>query len=163
MSRRAKNSRFRNSLGFENYEKWLLVDDFLSQLLGSQVRGGDDHMYKPTIAIANLLFNAPGLDAITYPSVASADRGINICMLPGKADKFFTPFEAWQIRVGDPATHPETGEILRGVKFLYRSRQIRSDGTIEWRQPGDGINPEEVKRFVRRRVQPLPRWPESAK
>jgi len=65
----------------------LLIDDFLSELLGSPVADGEEYKYKPTIALAKRLFTAPGLDAINYPSVATSDHCINICMLPEKADK----------------------------------------------------------------------------
>ena len=41
------------------------------------------------------------LDAVTFPSVATTDHGINICMTPDKADQFFVPFEAWMVRLDE--------------------------------------------------------------
>jgi hypothetical protein len=152
-------SHFRSRLGPANYKKWLLIDDYLSEIFGTPVSEGEDYKYKPTIALAKLLFTAPGLDAVNYPSVATEDHGINICMIPEKADQLFVPSEAWQVRVGDNASHPESGEPLQGITFLSRSHEIGSDRIIEWRSPGDGISPEAIARFCRRRVQNLREWP----
>jgi hypothetical protein len=155
-------SHFRRHLGAINYKKWLLIDDYLSEIFGGPVAEGEDYKYKPTIALADILFTAPKLDAVTYPSVATSDHGINICMAPEKADEFFVPFEAWMVRVDERALHPETGQVLHRVHFLNRSQEIGADGAIIWRPIGEGINPEEIMRFVRRRMSSLNQWPLSA-
>jgi hypothetical protein len=161
MYRHAPN--FRNQLGPANYKKWLLIDDYLSEIFSTVVLDGEEHKYKPTIALGNLLFSAPNLDAVMYPSVATADHGINVCMLPDKADQLFSPLEAWMIRVEEHASHPKTGEPLPKIHFLSRSHKIGRGGSITWRQAGEGINPEEIMRFVRHRMQPLDEWPLSVK
>ncbi len=71
-------------------------------------------------------------------------------------------FEAWMIRVDERALHPETGQLLQRVHFLNRSQEIKADGAIIWRPMGDGINPDEIMRFVRRRMGSLNQWPVSA-
>jgi RES domain len=154
---------FRNQLGPANYKKWLLIDDYLSEIFATVVPDGEEHKYKPTIALANLLFSAPNLDTVMYPSVATADHGINVCMLPDKADQLFSPLEAWMIRVEENALHPKTGKRLQRIHFLSRSHKIGPDGSITWRQAGEGINPDEIMRFVRHRMQPLDEWPLSVK
>jgi hypothetical protein len=155
---------FRNWLGRANYKKWLLIDDYLSEIFATVVPDGEEHKYKPTIALANLLFSAPNLDTVMYPSVATAAHGINVCMLPNKADQLFSPLEAWMIRVGEEnALHPKTGKRLQSIHFLSRSHKIEPDGSITWRQAGEGINPDEIMRFVRHRMQPLDEWPLSVK
>ena len=154
---------FRDKLGPANYKKWLLIDDYLSEIFATVVSEGEEHKYKPTIALANLLFSAPNLDAVNYPSVATADHGINVCMLPDKADQLFVPLEAWMIKVEDNALHPKTGERLQRIHFLSRSHEIEPDGSITWRQVGEDINPDEIMRFVRHRMQPLDEWPLSVK
>jgi RES domain len=106
------NPDFRKALGPANYKKWLLIDDYLSEAFGTAVPEGEEYRYKPTIALANLLFSAPGMDAINYPSVASGDHGINVCILPDKADQLFVPKEAWMVRIGKRVAHPQTGEPL---------------------------------------------------
>jgi hypothetical protein len=150
---------FRDWLGQANYKKWLLIDDYLSEIFGMPVPEGEEYKYKPTIALANLLFSAPNLDAVNYPSVATGDHGINVCMLPDKADQLFGPFEAWMIRVEESALDPTTGQQLERVHFLQRSHEIGPDRVMNWRPPGEGISNEEIMRFVRRRMEWLDRWP----
>ena len=117
--------------------------------------------YKPTIALANVLFTAPGLDAINYPSVASGDNGINVCMLPDKADQLFVPKEAWMIRLGERAAHPEKGAPIWRTDFLQRSKKIGPDGIIKWWAPGEGINQAEVMNLLEAEWRALPSglWP----
>ena len=112
---------FRELLGLQNYKKWLMIDDYLSEIFGAEVPDGEEYRYKPTIALANLLFTAPGLDAVNYPSVATADYGINACMLPSVADANFVPHEAWMVEIGEQSRHPETSESLWRVNFIRRS------------------------------------------
>lgn len=153
---------FRELVGPTNYKKWLLIDDYLSAIFGAFVPAGEEYRYKPTIALANLLFTAPKLDAVNYPSVATGDHGINVCMLPGRADELFTPFEAWMIEVAEQATHSETGELLWRTQFQRRSHEIGPDGVIVWRPPGKAIDQSEIMRFARRRVESLKAWPTAA-
>ena len=96
---------------------------------------------------------------VCYPSVASGDHGINICMLPDKADQLFVPSEAWMTRIGERAFHPHTGESLWRTDFLQRSREIGPDGVITWRAPGEGIDQQEIIRFARHRLQSLAEAP----
>jgi hypothetical protein len=154
---------FRNHLGPANFKKWLLIDDYLSEIFATIVPDGEEHKYKPTIALANFLFSAPNFDAVMYPSVATADHGINVCALPDKADQLFSPLEAWMIEAGEDARHPKTGQRLQRIQFLSRSHKIGPDGLITWRRPGEGINTGEIMRFVRHRMQPLDEWPLSVK
>jgi hypothetical protein len=63
MFRRAPH--FREHLGAINYKKWLLIDNYLSEIFGEPVAEGEDYKYKPTIALADMLFTAPKLDAVT--------------------------------------------------------------------------------------------------
>jgi len=153
---------FRRRLGESAYRKWLAIDDYLSEILGQAVPAGEEYRYKPSIALADLLFTAPGLDAINFPSVATSDRGINIALTPACADALFRPAEAWMIRIGDDAIDRETGERLRGITFVQRSREISEDGTISWYGPGEAINQEEILRFTRRRKQTLATMPAPA-
>jgi hypothetical protein len=150
---------FRDTVGPANYKKWLLIDNYLSDIFGAFVSQGEEHRYKPTIALANLLFDAPNLDAVNYPSVATGNHGINVCMLPDKADQLFAPFEAWMVEVGESATHSQTGQLLWRTHFRCRSNEIDADGAIVWRPPGEGIDHNEIMRFVRRRMQGLSEWP----
>jgi RES domain len=150
---------FRQQLGEGNYKKWLLIDDYLSEIFGAVVPDGEEQLYRPTIAMADLLFKAPGVDAITYPSVATQDKGLNICMQPARADTVFKPSEAWMLEVGETGLHSETKEPLMRVHFRLRSYEIGTDGVIHWRPTGDGLDQESIMSFVRRRMEQLERWP----
>jgi hypothetical protein len=150
---------FRRQLGEGNYKKWLLVDDYLSEIFGAIVPDDEPHLYYPTIALANLLFGASRIDAIQYPSVATQDHGINVCMLPGRADALFRASEAWMIEIGEKELHPKTKQPLMRVRFRLRSHEIGSDGVIHWRSEGEGIDEETIRGFVRQRMERLERWP----
>jgi hypothetical protein len=65
-----RSPKFRSELGESAYRKWLAIDDYLSEILGQAVAPGEEHRYKPSIALADILFTAPDFDAINYPSVA---------------------------------------------------------------------------------------------
>ena len=142
------STKFRQQLGDNNYEKWLLIDDYLSFILGKKVLDSEDYLYKPSIAFANLLFSYPNLDSISYPSVLTQNYGINICMLPEKADFYFKPSEAWMIRIDRENAHPATNEKLLGITFLRRSRHIATEGNIEWMQEGEGLTQGEIRHFI---------------
>jgi hypothetical protein len=142
---------------------WSRIDDYLSEIFATVVPDGEEPTYKPTIALANLLFSAPNFDAVMYPSVATADHAISICMLPDKADQLFSPLEAWMIAVAENALHPQTGKRLQKVQFLSRSHEIGPDGSITWRQAEEGINPGEIMRFVSHPIKPLDALPLSVK
>ncbi len=155
-----RSTYFRNLLGEDNYKKWLLVYNYLSAILGKAIAESEEHMYKPTISLANLLFSNPNLDAITYPSVATEAHGINICMIPEKADAYFKPSEAWMIKIEAEGLHPTTNERLPGIEFLRRSNQINSDNSIDWLPEGAGLTQEAINRFVgSARVSALPSFP----
>jgi hypothetical protein len=151
--------RFRKELGEGNYKKWLLIDDYLSEVCGTAVPDDEPHLYYPTIALSELLFRAPNVDAIQYPSVATQDHGINVCMLPARADAVFRASEAWMIQIGEKEPQPETGQPLMRIRFRLRSHEIGHDGVINWRAEGDGIDQETIMGFVRQRMERLDRWP----
>jgi hypothetical protein len=156
------SSHFQAELGPGNYRKWLEIDDYLSEIFARPVVEGEEHLYKPCIGLADWLFTAERLDAVTYPSVAAYSHGVNICMLPAKADAMFTPLEAWMIGLTRHEIHPDTGEELTRIEFLRRSHEIGPDGVIAWRAPGQDINDAEIRRFARSRVLNLPAWPRPA-
>jgi len=156
-----RSQGFRQSLGESGYKKWLLIDDFLSGILGKRIDEDQEEQYRLTIALADLLFSMPDLDLISYPSVATASHGINVCMTPEKADQLFMPVEAWIMSIDGTAKHPTTGEILHSIRFLRRSKMISLSGDIDWLPSGQGISTEEINRFVRGRIQTLSNAPSA--
>jgi hypothetical protein len=146
------SSGFRKKLGESGYKKWLLIDDFLSGILGEKIGDKDEVRYKLTAALGDFIFEAPQVDAICYPSVATNDHGINICFLPKKADELLVPSEAWVIAVDGLDSHPEFPTPLPRIRFLKRSQEIASDGVLKWLPPGVGLHEDEINRFVRHRI-----------
>jgi RES domain len=149
------SSRFHERLGSSGYKKWLLIDDYLSSILGESIDDSDSNKYKLTAALGNLVFESPDISAITYPSVATHDHGINICFLPERADALLEPSEAWVIRIEGRGEHPEVTGAMHQISFIKRSEEIGSDGIIKWLPPGVGLGGEEISRFVRRRMTAL--------
>ncbi len=152
---------FRTQLGESGYRKWLLIDDFISEILAESINDANEHKYKLTGALGDLVFEAPNINAVTYPSVATNNHGVNICLLPEKADAFFRPSEAWEIVVGEQAAHVDVGSPLYGISFRRRSLEIVPDGTIEWLPPGIGLDSASVAAFVRQRLRTLASPPRS--
>jgi hypothetical protein len=156
------SSRFRQNLGEVAYKKWLLVDDFLSSILGETITDANAAKYRLTAALGDLVFEAPQINAVCYPSVATSNRGINICLLPDKADSLFEPSEAWAIRIEGQDSHPDVDSPLHRISFKKRSKEIGPDGVINWLPPGIGIDEEAILRFVRRRLQRIASLPQPA-
>jgi hypothetical protein len=152
---------FRAQLGESKYRKWLLIDDFISEILGERVDDANELKYKLTGAFGDLIFEAPQINAVTYPSVATNNYGLNICLLPEKADALFRPSEAWEIVLGEQAAHVDVESPLYQVIFRRRSREITPDGAIEWLPPGVGLDPESVAAFARHRLRTLASPPRS--
>jgi tetratricopeptide (TPR) repeat protein len=110
----------------EHHDKWLLVNEFLRDLFTSVVKEGEEHRYKPSIAIARALFAISYVDGIIYPSVRPASRvatnqDINICLTPGRADELIEPVEFSMIRI-----------MEERASYIRKSTKIDADGAIIW-------------------------------
>lgn len=156
------SSSFRTQLGEPGYRKWLLIDDFISDILGESINDANEQKYKLTGALGDLIYEAPQINAVTYPSVATNNHGVNICLLPERADALFRPSEAWEIVIGEQAAHVDVDSPLYRISFRRRSREIVPDGTIEWLPPGIGLDSASVAAFARQRLRPLASPPRSA-
>ncbi len=149
---------FRQNMGEATFKKWLEIDDYLSSIFAEPVPVGQEHKYKPTRAVGDLLFSAPGLDAINYPSVATSDIGINIAMLPDRANALLRPMEAWMVGIHETSSHPVTGEPLWRITFRSRTRPIQADGALHWESVDEERDREAILRFVQGRIQNLHQW-----
>ena len=150
---------FRQQVGEGNYKKWRLIDDYFGDILSAPVTYATRHLYKPTMALADVLFSCPDLDVINYPSVESDQHGINLCTLPEKADRLLKPFEAWIIHVQQLGYHAVTGQELRRIEFKRRCRPIGDDGVISWLPEGEGLEKSEILRFTQHRLKALEQMP----
>lgn len=153
---------FRMQVGEGNYKKWRLIDDYFDDILTAPVTSTTKHLYKPTMALADVLFSCPNLDVINYPSVESDLHGINLCTLPETADRLFRPFEAWMIRLQQKEYHDVTSQELHRIEFVRRSHPIGDDGAIKWLSEGEGLNPAEILRFTQHRLKTLDKMPTAA-
>jgi hypothetical protein len=151
------DTQLRRELGQGNYKKYALLDRWLTEAITRVVPADHPEAYKPTVALANLLFKSP-MDAISYPSVATTGNGINLCMATERADEFFEPTEAWEFEIDNVQFHHTTGEPLYRVKPLRRSVAIAGDGSITWRLPGVAVGPAEMNVFAGGQLMSLSEW-----
>ena len=116
---------------------WLKMDNFLSELATSVYSPHiEERAYLRTNAISAILFTAPDVQALNYPSVATNLRSLNLCMKPAVADELFYGSEAWMLEVEDELQDVPgiEGRLLK-IKFTRRSEKIAADGTITWSAP----------------------------
>jgi hypothetical protein len=109
--------------------------------------------YKITNAIARILFRAPGVQALNYPSEATALQSLNLCMQPDVADQYFMPSEAWMIKLGTSLPQlpmlDEPGPFYR-TTFIRKSETIEPDGRIHWSEILQDVQPEDIAHLAYR-------------
>lgn len=143
-----RDASLRQALGNGNYKKYALLDQWLTSAITAEVPPDNPDQYKVTAALANILFRAP-LDAITYPSVATDQNGINLCLLPSRADELLRPAEAWEFEVVEDYQHPATGRHLYKVQALRKTTSIDQNGTLVWGPNGAGVGADDLRFFAR--------------
>ena len=70
----------------EDYEKNILIDDFLGRQFTQIVSEEEDWKYKITIAITHILLSNSGTDGLIYPSIAVNAKGVNFALKPKIVD-----------------------------------------------------------------------------
>lgn len=70
----------------EDYEKNILIDDFLGRQFTQIVSEEEDWKYKITIAITHILLSNPETDGLIYPSIAANAKGVNFALKPKIVD-----------------------------------------------------------------------------
>jgi hypothetical protein len=144
---------------FRISSKWLLVDEFLSEMATSLFpHEQEQDKYKITNSIGRLLLKIPNVDALNYPSVATRLMSLNLCLRPEVADRHFEPSEAWMIRFEEkaerlPGLEAQEGPFYRAT-FLRRSEAINADGRIQWSSVLHDVRPEQIAHLAYRT-----RWP----
>ena len=134
--------------------KWLLVDNFLSDMATNHFSPEDEQSkYRITNAIAQVLFGIPSVEALNYPSVATALNCLNICLRPEIADKHFIASEAWMIRIEETAMRlpgvSKDGPFHR-FSFIRKSMSIDSTGNIMWSDLLHDVKPTDVAHLIYR-------------
>jgi hypothetical protein len=147
------NPRFQAMLAhFGLTKKWLVVDDFFSELATTIFPPRDEQeKYKITNSISRRLFGIPGVQALNYPSVATGLQSLNLCLKPTIADQHFAAAEAWMLRFEERAERlpglDQGGPFLR-TTFLRKSEEIESSGRIRWSEPLQNVRPEQIERML---------------
>lgn len=155
-----QRQQLRMRLGNANYKKYVLVDEWLSGRMTMPIEVGREQEYMPTIAFANLMFGAPGVNTIMYPSVTTDRHGINLCMQPDVADELLQPSEAWVFEIEGIDAHPDTHQPMFRTRPLIRTTSISGSGEIVWRPPGEGLGESEMNYFSRGQVRSLAKMPQ---
>jgi hypothetical protein len=115
-----------------------ILRDYLNHEITKIVDKGNEHEYKTTIAIADILMNEPELikngrvvsgviDGLSYPSIAAQYMGANIGLRCEAADQLYKPVscKVCIIEQVKDIAHYDMGEI-------QTSKSIETDGTINW-------------------------------
>ena len=93
-------------------KKWHVIDEFIESLVTQIIKDNNKHKYQATVALAELLFKIPNIDAILYPGIATSLKSINLCMQPNNADRIFKPVRCTMIEIVDRKNEPEYGFLF---------------------------------------------------
>jgi len=118
----------------DEIDRNILIRNLLSQELMKIITKENQHLYKRTIAIYELLSSADRIDGLEYPSIAGDGSrkygGTNLALKPKSADLLFEPEYAWMSKVIN--THDTFGYEMQCIN---NSESI-IDGTITWKNNG---------------------------
>jgi len=78
----------KNKIGEKEFNKNLIVKEWLNTLFLKKVLTGEEYKYKLTIAISKHYFNGFKADGILFPSIASYQKAVNLVLKPNIADKY---------------------------------------------------------------------------
>jgi len=114
----------------ECIRKHKMIEDFIAEEFLKVVDEGQEDLYKPTIAIAELLLNfgtdEQPIDGIAYPSIACEGINANLALLPEAFHRIYEPVACRVIRIV---------EALPDQGFRYdekTARHISDNGRIDW-------------------------------
>lgn len=117
------------------YEKNLLIDNFLSDLFQTEVSPEQPWKYKLTIAISQILLSNPETDGLIYPSISSGSQGANIALKPGVVDQNLIIGRAGIFQVVDKTI--EEGLTVRLIQ-VPAENNVTELTDITWRNPTEG-------------------------
>lgn len=116
-----------------NIEKNLAIRSFLAREVTKIVPRGQEHFFKLSAAIGELLLPSDRIDGVEYPSIAGDGKafggGTNMALKPSSADRLFVPTACWVAEVVDRAVQPVDGYVVRCVR---RAKRLEADGNIVW-------------------------------
>jgi len=113
-------------LSVEDLEKQKMIRRFLAGQFTKIVLGESEHEYRLSANIAEKLMKGDS-DGVIYASIATTKSGINVALKPSSLQKFYSPLRCAEIEIDE-----DCGEDKYRAKVLRRSKQIMSDGSINW-------------------------------
>lgn len=137
-------------------KKWIAVDNFLSDVATAVHPPQDEqHQYKITNAISRPMLAITGVHGLTYPSVATQFKNMNIALKPEVADREFEIGEVWLMKIEAQANKlpglEESGPFFQ-TRFLRKSLRIDRDGRIEWSGELRDVQPEDILHLAPRQA-----------
>ncbi len=117
----------------ENLLKYGMIDEFLTEEFLKKIGEGQEHLYKTTVAIAEILFNFDTglglIDGLAYPSVAGDWVHANVALSPEAFHRLYEPVRCQRVKV--------TGLLVGGGFSLdpeaaVMAARIGDDGKFEW-------------------------------
>ena len=128
----------------QEYEKNILIDNFLSTQFQQIVPENENWKYKITIAISHILFSGEDFDALVFPSIASCSKGVNFAL-----KKDFVDDNLKFIRAGFYEVIQTSNENNPTVRLIQIPKPIdpekyKKDGItdIKWTSPPKGFYEE---------------------
>lgn len=116
------------------YEKNILVDNFLSEHFQIKVCSNETWKYKITIAISQILLSNTNTVGLIYPSISTNAKGANIILKPDFVDSNLIIGQAGVFEVVDQS-------IERGISvkliLVPRENNMKELLYISWRCPKD--------------------------
>ncbi len=117
-----------------------LLRDYITEEFLRTVARDNEHEYKITTAIAQILLNEPGIvteqgipvndaviDGISYPSIAGDKLGVNTAFKTEAVDRLYKPVSCIVYEVKEKKS--EVNYIIDRINY---SVSIDTDGTIHW-------------------------------
>jgi hypothetical protein len=110
-----------------------MIDEFLTEEFLKKVDEGQEHLYKPTVAIAEILFNfdtGSGLiDGLAYPSIAGEWAHANVALSPEAFHRLYGSVACQRVKV--TGLLPGGGFSLE-PEVAVMTERIDDDGKFEW-------------------------------
>jgi len=116
-----------------NLQKYWMIDEFLRTEFLKEVTEGNEHEYKTTVAIAELLlsYSIPPrrIDGLAYPTIAAGWIHANVALPPETFHQFYVPLACHRVKIR--GLRPNHGFLLdREIGLM--SKEIDDDGVIIW-------------------------------
>jgi hypothetical protein len=127
-----------------NIRKHKMIDDFVLEEFLRSIRDGDEHEYKLSIAIAEILFfsfkndlvelrkDLGETDGLAYPSLASESINANVAFQPKAFHRIYQPVRCERITVEEKRRKIVGGIEVDSFYGPNHARAVQATGEIEW-------------------------------